>query len=421
MANTGFAGGLAEGIQSGMDQFLTQQKMKIDREDNAAKLKIEMGFKGLNLTKDPKARQEFIDKYIVPGLGHFSGRPGFPTEKETKAFAGSIDLTNPADQKLVGDIENVWKQFQKDNLPHEKAFEMIDVLRSSYKGDDLTEGQEQRIGNIQRNLGVKYAQHIKGQTPLTPVTADEKAGHFGTTGMKWDEIYPETETTAPKYDVVENLQTGEQKYLKKGGSIPPGWKVTKPSSVEINIGGKSALTPATTTQVQKQIMEGRTNLDKLSDMEELFKPEYLTYLGKGKAFTQKGLDKLGVGTDTEFLEKRQQWYQGSKANFLAYRKWVTGVAGGEKEMAEIAKSYPDPDNNSPAQFRANLKQVKITTTKLIKRYKSFLAMGITPTGAQLASVPLSSIKITPGDSAQLGNKRTPNMNTAAEFLNSIGY
>ncbi|MHA2068668.1 MAG: hypothetical protein ACXABY_30260, partial [Candidatus Thorarchaeota archaeon] len=68
--------------------------------------------------------------------------------------------------------------------------------------------------------------------------------------------------------------------------------------------------------------------------------------------------------------------QVSKAAFLAYRKWVTGVAGGENEMKEIAKSYPNPDTNSYTQFMANLRAARRTAYQLEQRYKNVLATGI---------------------------------------------
>ena len=99
-------------------------------------------------------------------------------------------------------------------------------------------------------------------------------------------------------------------------------------------------------------------------MDRLFKghDDYLTYKGQIKAWGTKKLDKLGyAGKEAQdWLDKRQEWYQIAKAQFLAYRKWVTGVAGGEKEMAEIAKSYPDPDKNSPAEYKGNLRRARLT-------------------------------------------------------------
>jgi hypothetical protein len=116
------------------------------------------------------------------------------------------------------------------------------------------------------------------------------------------------------------------------------------------------LTPRTKSTIENQLLELDKNIAGFNEMERLFEPEFLTRPGELKAFTQKQLDKLGIKTKTDFLVKRARFINQSKERFLAYRKWVTGVAGGEKEFAEIAKAFPDVERNSPAEFTSNLEQ-----------------------------------------------------------------
>jgi len=48
---------------------------------------------------------------------------------------------------------------------------------------------------------------------------------------EWQQMAKEREN---KYDVIENIETGEQKYIAKGGLILKGWKITKPAAVSIS-------------------------------------------------------------------------------------------------------------------------------------------------------------------------------------------
>jgi len=151
---------------------------------------------------------------------------------------------------------------------------------------------------------------------------------------------------------------------------------------------------ATKTNLEKNIVETQTQIDAFNEIEKMFQDDYLTYKGQIKAGTEKIGEKAGIFKPSGWLTKRQLWYQTAKEKFLAYRKWVTGVAGGEKELMEIAKSYPDPDNNSPTEYRANLKQARINAIRLQKRYQMFLSQGIVPTKEQLSSIPLNQIGLT---------------------------
>lgn len=158
------------------------------------------------------------------------------------------------------------------------------------------------------------------------------------------------------------------------------------SNVNLNVGTKTAL--------EKDIIEQQTAIDTLTEIEKQFRPEYLTYAGRGKQFVGKVGEKIGTQVvDENWLAARQNWYQITKSNQIAFRKWATGVAGGEKELNEIAKAYPDPDKNSPTEFAANLKQAKLNAIRLKKRYNMFLLNGVTPTKDKLSTVSLSEIKV----------------------------
>ena len=89
-------------------------------------------------------------------------------------------------------------------------------------------------------------------------------------------------------------------------------------------------------------------------------------------------DKDGLSTAGQkgLIKERAAWFRQAEADFIAYRKWATGVAGGEKEMAEIATSFPDPVKNSPTEYRANLDSIEETTKRVLQLNTEFLNSGI---------------------------------------------
>jgi hypothetical protein len=184
----------------------------------------------------------------------------------------------------------------------------------------------------------------------------------------------------------------EYEYAVKGGykGSFDTWQIKLKKAGAANTNIDLGLSKPVVTKLQEGIIDSQTQIDAFKQMKSIFKPEYLTYKTQAAAAASNIGDKLGIPT-TDFINERQQWYQASKSQFLAYRKWVTGVAGGEKEMAEIAKSFPDPDKNSPSQYNANLKQAEINARRLQQRYNMFMVNGIKPTKEQLSSIPLDSV------------------------------
>lgn len=100
--------------------------------------------------------------------------------------------------------------------------------------------------------------------------------------------------------------------------------------------------------------------------------------GKGQKIIAEAADKAGIPTKGQkrLIRERSKWFRQAKADFIAYRKWATGVAGGEKELTEIATSFPDPVKNSPTQYEANLDSIEETTKKVLMLNKDFLRSGI---------------------------------------------
>ena len=111
-------------------------------------------------------------------------------------------------------------------------------------------------------------------------------------------------------------------------------------------------------EIQTKMLELDEKIGGLDEMERTFQPDFLTHPGKIGAYTAAQVQRLGFDNESAFLDARSKWFSQAKTAFLAYRKSVTGVAGGEKEFKEIAKAFPNPDTDSPTQFTAKLEQVR---------------------------------------------------------------
>ena len=180
----------------------------------------------------------------------------------------------------------------------------------------------------------------------------------------------------PAYEVFEG-PNGDQVYVEKGGEIPKGYTKVKSVGTSVNI-NTGDLGKATKTKLEKSIVEATSNIQSFQKTKSLFKPEYLTLFGKSKVMTASTMDKMGLSNKEQkkLIKDRAKWFRQAKADFIAFRKWATGVAGGEKELKEIATAFPDPVHNSPAEYIANLESIEETTKRVLALNSDFLSQGI---------------------------------------------
>ena len=181
----------------------------------------------------------------------------------------------------------------------------------------------------------------------------------------------------PDYDIFEGPE-GNQVYIEKGSDIPEGYsKIKGGAGVTIQT-GVGSVGKTTRTQLEKDIIEGVRNVQSFKITRKKFKPQYLEWRGKAQKEVTVLLNVLGLSTagQKKFIKERADWFRRAKADFIAYRKWATGVAGGEKELKEIATSFPDPVKNSPAEYEANLDSIEEATKEVLMLNRDFLDSGI---------------------------------------------
>tara|TARA_R100000458_G_scaffold31214_1_gene28625 strand:- start:2458 stop:3672 length:1215 start_codon:yes stop_codon:yes gene_type:complete len=138
------------------------------------------------------------------------------------------------------------------------------------------------------------------------------------------------------------------------------------------------------TKLMTTVIKGTDLLENLNRQEILYEKEFLS--AKGKLYFEflKKKDQTASITGIEltneergFLNRRSTWLQTNQQYFNDYRKSVTGVAAGEKEIGWIQESIPS-DKDTPSTYSAKLKNQKIIQQKLIDNAQQFLKLNGKP-------------------------------------------
>ncbi len=271
-----------------------------------------------------------------------AGKPSLREEQATKQSVTEFDVL----QQLGGEST---KDIDVSGFTPEQKAASLPFFRDLIKG-----GIEKRQAIATEQRKAEAARGVRQEEQGFQISKEARAEV-----RKRDE--PPTPTTLQKNAEFVSDAMGIPlpeaiSFLKK----QPGSSLTvdKDGNVSFTQGVDAGVSKPTGTAIEKEIISAQKTIGQLNEAEKLFQPDFLTRGGKLKAFTETQADKLGFESKSDFLKERSAWLTQSKQAFLAYRKWVTGVAGGEKEMADIAKAFPDPDNNSPKQYVANLEQTR---------------------------------------------------------------
>ena len=133
---------------------------------------------------------------------------------------------------------------------------------------------------------------------------------------------------------------------------------TPPTTVNVNM--PDTITPKVKSDLQTKIVESDEALDALNQVidPKVFKREYLEYFGEGKAKAAQYADKFGIDLANKYLGEYTGWKSLVDKQTYAYRKAVTGVAGGEREMKDIEKTYINTSKDSPVMFQAKVRVMR---------------------------------------------------------------
>ena len=130
------------------------------------------------------------------------------------------------------------------------------------------------------------------------------------------------------------------------------------------------------TELEKKIIGGKELELNLTRMDTLFEPEFLTYVGQTKGDIFKQLDKLNVSTEEQqaFIRRLSRWEQANEQFFNQYRKLITGVAAGEKEIGWLQTSIPS-SKDSPATYKAKIKLQLQINKSILQNAQAFKVKG----------------------------------------------
>jgi hypothetical protein len=198
------------------------------------------------------------------------------------------------------------------------------------------------------------------QKYLTPKTYKPSFETFVSKDGK-DQI---TVNTATKEGLAKATDLTEQGYTK--------------FSKAVQAGDISSLQKSTQTQTEKDIRSGVNLLEDLNLINASFKEEFLTAKGKVKYELLKKKDLLVPGSlkpeEKQYLASYGVWDANSNQYFNRYRKDITGVAAGAKEIGYLKSSIPS-DEDTPAVYRAKMQnQIKIQE-RLNNAAADFLKLG----------------------------------------------
>ena len=181
---------------------------------------------------------------------------------------------------------------------------------------------------------------------------------------------------------VGQLLAKQMQILEPGS---PGWlKLAKIQGGGVNVTTNIPGAQKTTKGVmEKAILDAQKSTLGLDIMEKTFKDEYTEYPFQAKAYLSRKTEKWGAPLPGEesfwrLTEKQlgdfAAWEGQAEKAFLTFRKWATGVAGGEKEMAAIRKAFATKDK-SATEFKSMIRQAKAFETAYIKELTQLLIAG----------------------------------------------
>ena len=153
------------------------------------------------------------------------------------------------------------------------------------------------------------------------------------------------------------------------------------------------------TTIEMSVGEQKTRREKLTDVRdtlrdyqnirELFKPEYLTLLGRGKTKGQGILDELGaLDAFPEFFGKERftnvkEFYSATQERANKYIKMITGAQMSEAEAKRLMKAIPSIED-SPNTFQAKLDYIVKVAQSSYEAYAFELASGASLEEAKMA-------------------------------------
>ncbi len=206
----------------------------------------------------------------------------------------------------------------------------------------------------------------------------------GKGGVDWGEAYQ----MARLYKInpatalmIINPRTGQP--MPNEPLIAQKERMAKAGKTDVNVtaAGGDVVMPgvAARNELDKDIIGASSGIARLNAIQQSFKPEYLEVPNQ---LAMKGIEyanKLGLPVSdeqkarlTEFSRFRQDAYD----NMNRYIKEITGAAMSETEANRLRKAMPDPENDSPAAFKAKIDHSMEILQAAGERYQKLRTEGL---------------------------------------------
>jgi len=157
--------------------------------------------------------------------------------------------------------------------------------------------------------------------------------------------------------------------------------INKYNKISQSVTGKTTgdLVPKKTAgKLDEEIMNSENFAITLKNIDEMAEDKFMTYMGQGEAWLTGQAQKLNINTSKEannFVNRYSAWKSDVLKNTNQYRKYITGVAAGGKEIVLLKNSIANPDD-PPSVFKAKVKTQRIMNDIITRRNKAYKALGV---------------------------------------------
>lgn len=401
ISKAGKAANFANSIQEGRRadrSFNLAERVQTHNEDQDAFLRpiqkktsnAQMMNAQTNQAQLPAHKQPFKPAKVMKARMQFEQKMG----KDAKAFEGFFNFFDTISQAggsnaaalddamgnwgfLQGELTNGYTKMIEtkakanpgwlDTPEGAKALEELDEIKTDQDGQKFLFGKmfrgtmnsiisEDRDRELEERI-VRVEEAAAGPETFSEPFTDQ----FGNLVQKSDRTGKITKVSSPQKGMVVS-------------SSPDGGIVVR-TGVNSNDSNMTQLPRGAVTSFTKEYVANQQGLDAMQQIATLYEPEFLTYGGAVKGAAATVMNKWDPKKRSKFQARRAKFKSAVGREFLRFRKWATGVAGGEKEMAEIKRiSFSEED--SPQDFEAKLELAQSLYRRLNVRLKAALNSGI---------------------------------------------
>lgn len=297
---------------------------------------------------NPDAQNAFLNKRI----GEISARGGDPTD--------TLNLLETAPEERAQVIENVLNIGRQRGIikqPSQSRFAQPFAAQTT-GGESVFVRSDPATGAVTQVQGfVPVSKSSSLEQQLLNADIDPNS----TEGIKLQRQILAKKASSKGRRISFNPETGET-VIEEG----------------VGVGGAQGITKKTKGNLEKQLVTFERNISDLTRIEEQFKPEFLTFLGRGQSFLSSIKSKAGAGLDKDekrFLQQRTRFTNNINQFFNRYRKDITGAAASVQELESLKKSMFNEDL-SPAEFEASFGEFKSGVLRSRRLVRKLLREGI---------------------------------------------